>query len=215
MPRPSRNVDQLLLQAGQALLTETGVRRLSIRQVTEHAGVNLGMFHYHFKTKDVFVRALLQQIYNEMFSALTLESSRAPSAVDNLRAAVSVLAHFGRDNRQLLVRLLNDGFAGEAVAIEFLRANLPRHLTVLAGLVTQAQREGALKKLAIPQAMAFLMASVGAPILIATAASGGGFLATAMHAQIEKDILTDKAIAERIDMALAGMAAVPKKGARK
>ena len=34
MPRPTRNVDQLLLRAGQALLPETGVRRLSIRQIS-------------------------------------------------------------------------------------------------------------------------------------------------------------------------------------
>ena len=101
MSRPSRNVDQLLLQAGVALLPQTGVRGLSIRQVTEKAGVNLGMFHYHFKTKDAFVRVLLDQKYNDMFVNLQMKSTGNASAIENLRASINVLARFARDNRLL------------------------------------------------------------------------------------------------------------------
>ena len=43
MPRPSRNVDLLLMKAGRELLPTTGLRALSIRQITERAGVNLGL----------------------------------------------------------------------------------------------------------------------------------------------------------------------------
>ena len=63
MPRPSQNVDQLLIDAGLELLPETGCAGLSVRKLTEHAGVNLGMFHYHFRNKDNFVRTLLQRTY--------------------------------------------------------------------------------------------------------------------------------------------------------
>src|SRR5260221_7973961 len=139
-PRPSRNVDQLLIQAGHELLPQTGVRGLSIRQVTERAGVNLGMFHYHFKTKDVFVRAILEQKYNDMFATLETETHRSESVVDNLRAAANVLARFARDNRKLLVKLLNDALGGEAVAQEFLKANIPRHIQVVVALMVQAQK---------------------------------------------------------------------------
>jgi AcrR family transcriptional regulator len=215
MPRPSRNVDQLLLQAGHALLPLTGVRGLSVRQVAERAGVNLGMFHYHFKSKDVFVRTILQQKYNDMFANLELESHRAPLTIENLRAAVNVLARFGRDNRVLLVRLLGDAFAGEAVAVEFLRANLPRHLGVVMGLIVQGQKEGVLRKLPAPQAVAFLMGGVGAPILLGAAALNSGFAPAIFGAQLEKDVFSDAAIAERVDMALAGMAARKKTGVKK
>ena len=117
MPRPSRNVDQLLINAGHELLPQTGVRGLSIRQVTEKAGVNLGMFHYHFKTKDVFVRAILEQKYNDMFQSLELQVQADAAAVEKLRAAVALLARWGRDNRVFFVRLLGDAFAGEKVAL--------------------------------------------------------------------------------------------------
>ena len=214
MSRPSRNVDQLLLKAGYELLPATGVRALSIRQVTERAGVNLGMFHYHFKTKDAFVRALLESQYNEMFTSLEIATHRSTSVVENLRAAVNVLAVFGRDNRMLLVRLVGDALAGEAVAVEFLRANLPRHLAVIAALLAQGQNLGRFRKMPIPQAISFLTGGVGAPILLGAAIVTSGFAPPPLARGLDEAVFSDAAISERIDMALAGLA-VKKSGARK
>lgn len=45
MARPSQNIDCALLDAGLALLPVTGCSGLSVRRLTEQAGVNLGMFH--------------------------------------------------------------------------------------------------------------------------------------------------------------------------
>ena len=213
-PRPSRNVDQLLIEAGHELLPQTGVRGLSIRQVTEKAGVNLGMFHYHFKTKDVFIRAILEQKYNDMFTSLETKSKSGGSAVEKLRAAVTLIAHWGRDNRVLFVRLLGDAFAGEKVALEFMQANMPRHIQVVVELVLQAQSAGELRKLPLPQAMSFLIGSVASPIVVGTAAINSGLVPPFVRDQLEQNVFTDAAIAERIDMALAGMAVTKKSGAR-
>jgi len=72
MARPSQSIDQLLPDAGLALWPLTGCAGLSARRLTEHAGVNLGMFHYHFKTRENFTNAVLQRTYKEMFTALTM-----------------------------------------------------------------------------------------------------------------------------------------------
>ena len=214
MPRPSRNVDQLLLKAGRELLPATGVRALSIRQVAERAGVNLGMFHYHFKTKDVFVRAILESQYNRMFASLEIATHRSTSVVENLRAAVMVLALFGRDNRLLLVRLAGDALAGEVMAVEFLRANLPRHLAVIAALIAQGQKIGRFRKMPMPQAIAFLMGGVGAPILLGAALVNSGFAPPPLASGLDDTVFSDAAIRERIEMALTGLAA-KKSGAGK
>lgn len=206
-PRPSRNVDQLLLQAGHELLPETGVRGLAIRQVTERAGVNLGMFHYHFKTKDVFVRAILERMYNDMFATLATETHRSEHVLENLRAAANLLARFARDNRKLLVKLLNDALGGEAVAQEFLKANMPRHIQFVAALLVQAQKEGFIRKLPPPQAMAFLMGAVGAPVILGSAVIDNGFMPAPVARHFEHLVFSNAAIAERVDMALAGLAA--------
>src|ERR1043165_4984962 len=108
MPRPSRNLDQALLAAGRALYPSRGCAGLSVREVADAAGVNLGMFHYHFKSRDAFLRALMQQAYEEMFSSLTLELSLHREMPDSLRYAVRAIGRWVRDNRRFLARVLAD-----------------------------------------------------------------------------------------------------------
>jgi AcrR family transcriptional regulator len=215
MPRPSRNVDELLIRAAHQLLPQTGVRGLSLRRVAEHAGVNLGMFHYHFKTKDVFIRAVLEDTYNDMFAKFSLKAKSGATAVDNLGACLTVLARFCRDNRELIVRLMGDALAGEVVAVEFMQNNIPRHLGVIAGLIAQAQKEGALKPLPVQQALAFVMGAVADPIFAGTAVINTGHLPAPLRKGFEIFVFTDAAIGERIDMALAGMATAKQSGGRK
>ncbi len=214
MPRPSRNVDALLLKAGRELFPQTGAAAMSVRKVAERAGVNLGMFHYHFGNKDEFVRRVLQQLYDEMFANLELAASAGP-AVDALRAALCVLGRFARDHASLLRRLLIDALSGEPQAGAFLRANVHRHLGVIRGLIEDGQREGVLKAMAPAQALALLAGSVAAPLLVAASLSERGLARRETATRFAKDVATDAAIAERADCALAGLAAAPARRGRK
>ncbi|HEY0844483.1 MAG TPA: TetR/AcrR family transcriptional regulator [Noviherbaspirillum sp.] len=204
MARPSQNIDQRLLEAGLELLPVTGCRGLSARKLTEHAGVNLGMFHYHFRTKENFIRTLLAQTYEQMFSELVIKAHEDASPLQNLRNALRVLAHFGRTQQQLLLRIGADALAGEPVAVEFLQANVPRHVGVIAGLVGEAQRGGVLVKAPPAQVIAFLAGSVVAPILLGAAALESRLLPIATG-QLERDVLSKKAVEQRIEFALRGL----------
>jgi len=201
MVRPSQFIDQLLLDAGLELLPVTGCAGLSVRRLTEHAGVNLGMFHYHFKTKDNFIKAVLQRTYEEMFSALTLRVNPTHPPMQNLRDALGVLGSFGIKNRRLLVRILGDAMSGEPLAADFLKANLPRHIEVIASLVQEAQWEGSMAKAPVPQIIAFMAGAVAAPILVGTALQQNPTAqATAGF------VLSEQALAQRIEFALRGLA---------
>ena len=204
-PRPSQNIAERLVQAGRELLPHTGCRGLSIRQLTERAGVNLGMFHYHFKTKDAFIRALLQASYETMFASLSIETGRSAPPLENLRAGVNVLGRFARDHRQLLTRIFADAFAGEQVAVEFLRDNLGRHLTIIVLLIGAAQASGALKRLAPLQVIGLLAGGVAMPIFAGTVLARSAFAPEGFLDQFEQTVLTDAAIAERVDAVLAGL----------
>src|SRR5206468_4412072 len=131
MNRPSNQIDALLLASGRALFPTAGCAGLSLRALAEHAGVNVGMFHYHFKSKDNFLRALLQQMYEEMFANLQLDADHAGPALVRLRAALITFARFARDNRRVLARIWMDVLAGEPVALAFLRDNAPRPVGLL------------------------------------------------------------------------------------
>ena len=200
MARPSQSIDQLLLDAGLELLPLTGCAGLSVRRLTEHAGVNLGMFHYHFKTKDNFIKAVLQRTYEELFSALTLRVNPAHPPLQNLRDALGVLGSFGLKNGRLLVRIMGDAMSGEPLAAEFLKANLPRHVAVIAALIQQAQGEGSMAKAPVPQVIAFMAGAVAAPILIGTALQQNPAAQTAAAL-----VLSEQALAQRIEFALRGL----------
>jgi AcrR family transcriptional regulator len=164
------------------------------------------MFHYHFKTRENFIRTLLGHVYEQMFSMLVLRAREDASPVQKLRNALLVLAQFGRKHRLLLQRIFGDALAGESVAVEFLQTNVPRHLAVLANLIGEAQRAGELVTVPLPQAVAFLAGSVMAPVLLGAAAIESGMLPATAGAIVERDVLSKKAVEQRIEFALRGLA---------
>ena len=208
MPRPSRNLDRALIAAGRELLPQVGCSGLTIRQVAEAAGVNIGMFHYHFKTREAFLRAVMQETYEEMFQRFTLASGRTrdASAAEHLRASFRVLGRFLRDNRKFISRVVADALCGDKVAFEFLRDNIPRHATVLAGLITLGQQSGALRSMPLPQALGFCAGAIALPLIAGGAMADSGQLPKPVAETLAGALLTDEAIDQRIELALAALA---------
>jgi AcrR family transcriptional regulator len=211
-PRPSRNLDLALLAAGRELFPSRGCAGLTVREVADAAGVNLGMFHYHFKSREAFLRALLQSVYEEMFAELVARAQQVPrgefDAVQVLRGALQFMGRFVRANRALLSRILADALCNDPIAVEFLGRNLPRHLTVLMQLIEAGQKEGAIKRVAAPQLLGFCAGSLAMPILF-----GGAMVErnpAAPHVRmIEAALLSDAALDQRIELALAAISAIP------
>lgn len=166
MPRPSQNTDQRLIQTARRLLPETGCAGLKLRQVAAKAKVNLGMFHYHFKNKDEFLRRVLQEVYEEFFRELQLEAAQHATAQENLAAAMTVFGNWVRDNRRLIFALLRDAMNGERVAQAFLRANLHRHIEILVALIQQCQERGLYSEMTPPNLLVTLVAAVNMPTVL-------------------------------------------------
>ena len=205
-PRPSRNLDRALLAAGRALLPQRGCAGLSVREVADAAGVNLGMFHYHFKSREAFLRALLQSMYDEMYSQLSFEADERLGPMEALRAALRFMGRFVRANRAFLARVLGDALCGDPIAIEFMRANFPRHLGLVLGLIEAAQREGLVRPMPPTQAMGICAGSLAMPILVGGAIAESGALAPAGARMLTESLLSDAALDQRIDLALAAIA---------
>jgi AcrR family transcriptional regulator len=205
MPRPSRNLDLALLAAGRALLPQRGCAGLSVREVADAAGVNLGMFHYHFKSREAFLRGLLQSVYEEMYAQLAFEADPRLGPMEALRAALRFMARFVRANRPVLARVLGDALCGDPIANEFLRANLPRHLGMIVGLIEAAQAKGLVREMAPVQALGLCAGSLAMPILVGGAVVESGVLGTAGSKRVEAALLSDAALDQRIELALAAI----------
>jgi len=206
MPRPSRNVDARLLAAGRELYPSTGAAGLTVRKVAARAKANAAMFHYHFGTKDAFVRTLLQGLYEPMFAELQTATAAQTDSVAGLRSALRVIARFGRNHRVLLRRLFADAARSEAPAIDFVRANFPRHAAIVARLIVAGQQSGRLRRVPVAQALSFIAGAVAAPILVGSAIVESGLASPALTQTFEADVLSDAALDERVELALAGLA---------
>lgn len=205
MPRPSRQIDQVLLASGRALFPASGCAGLSVRAVAEHAGVNPAMFHYHFKSKAVFLDALLQQLYEEMFAALSGEAHSDGPAAQRLQQALRSVARLAREHRRVLARVWMDALSGEPVALDFFRRNAPRHVGLLGTLLDEAEREGAVRAIAPVQRFVFLMGSVLMPIVFAAELVAAAPELRALRDVFDAQVLDDAAIDERIGLAMAAL----------
>jgi len=213
-PRPSRNLDRALLAAGRELFPHRGCAGLSVREVADAAGVNLGMFHYHFKSRDAFMRALLQSTYEEMFSQLTQQAmppqpEGSTPAIDVLRRALGFMGRFVRANRPLLARVLADALCGDVIAREFLGKNLPRHLGLLQSVIEAGRRDGSIRDLPAPQLLGFCAGSLALPILFGGAVVDSHEIAPARARALADSLLSDEALDQRIELALGAIAALP------
>ncbi len=208
MPRPSRNLDRALLAAGRALYPARGCGGLAVREVAEAAGVNLGMFHYHFKSREAFLRAVLQSVYEEMYSQLVVEATAGEAratALAHLRRALGFMGRFVKANRPMLARVLTDALCAEPIALEFVRANFPRHLGMIQSLIEAGQAAGEIRPLPVLQVMGFCAGSLAAPILFGGAAAESPLVPKAAGALIERALLSDEAIDARIELALGAI----------
>lgn len=202
MPRPSRNVDEALLRAGRELLPRLGCAGLTQRALAAQAGVQPGMFHYHFENKDSFLRALLQQLYEELFAGLAAGVAGDGPALVRLERGLLALGGFVRQHHGLIGRLVADAVGGVGVVHEFVRANAPRHLGLLLQLLQQAEADGDVAPQPPMQRLGFLLGATLAPMLIAP---GVAALGVPLAAAMAPEVSTDAALRSRIRRALAAL----------
>ena len=206
MPRPSQAQDQALLDAGALLYPQLGCAALSVRKVAEAAGVNPAMVHYHFGSKDAFLTAVLQQVYEGMFSRLQAASEPAQGAAGDVMARLArtlfALGSFVREHRPLVGRLWADAMAGQGVVVAFVKANVPRHLGLLMTLLAEAEQAGRLRREPMLTRLSFIAGAVLAPMLMLGGAREMGVLPAMLAPLLDAQVMSDEALQRRIDWAL-------------
>lgn len=205
MSRPSKNIDQILLQSGRELFPQYGCAGLSLRLLAEHAQVNVGMFHYHFQSKQNFLRLLLQQMYDEVFAQLQAEVNHTGSALQRLRQSLCLIARLMREHGGWLGRVWSDANNNEPVACQFLQLNGTRHVQLILGLLEESARDGDIAPMPTMQRITFLMGAVVAPMFMAPRAIQLGIAPPPLQEQLRADVLSERGIAQRVELALMAL----------
>ncbi len=208
MARPSRDLDRRLIETARRMLPETGLSALSVRAVARRARVNLGMFHYHFKSKRAFQRRVLQETYEDFFAVFSAAAGGPGAPRERLRRLLVAVARFVRENRVLFTLLLREVLNAQPDMTAFAKENFPRHAAVVMRLMEECRREGSVRPLPAPMLVAFAMPAMGLPNAIVTAFERNGVRTVGGRPfrEFADILLSDETIEVRADMVLAALA---------
>ena len=201
MSRPSSHADTLMIDAAKEIARKRGLSGLTIREVVSRAGVNLGMFHYYFKTRQRFDQRVLKELYGEFFSELTMISEGEGSAFEQLRASLILMGRFFRDHRRIAVVLLKDCLNGKREVLGLSKKKVPPHAEVLMRLLMRCEKQKSLPSVPAYVAMPLLFGAISLP----------AFVSEVLESSVGKswfpaeEALSDRAIERRVDVVLSGL----------
>jgi len=202
MTRPSRNHDQMLIETAKKLLPKVGVSGMSLKMVADEAGVNLGMFHYYFKSKANFIRKVLESLSEDMHQGGNAEISQEKKSIDRLRASLTSFGKMFRDQKKFVITMYRDLLNQEPEIAEFMIRNAEKRMQFLFPLIEECKEDGYVNKdLSYFQISSFCMAAVNFPILLADALERIPGKKLKIFNEIQR-LDSDKAIEERVEMAL-------------
>jgi AcrR family transcriptional regulator len=208
MTRPSAHLDRRLVSAARAMLPQAGFSGLSVRDVSRRAGVNSGMFHYHFKSKDAFLRRVLAECYEDFLQTFR-EAAEAPgTSRARLRRVLVAFARFARDNRVMYTLMLRELLNARPEMYAFAKANFPRHASVIADLLDDCRRERTVRPLPVPMLAMFAMSAMGLPNIVVVGLERNGVrtMLGRPAGEFSAMLLSDEMIEARADMVMAALA---------
>lgn len=213
MSRPSQNLDRKLVAAAQDLLPEVGFAGLKVREVARRAGVNPGMFHYHFKSREAFLHRVLWDVYGDFLSSFQEAAGGAGSPRERLRRVLVSYAVFARRNRVFYSLMMRELLSGNTEMLAFAKANFPRHSEAMMKLMAECRAAGVVREMPVPMSCMFAMSTMGVPNVAVTAMERNKLksLAGRSTKQLIEELLSDETIELRADMVLAALAPRGKK----
>ncbi|MBT4763171.1 MAG: TetR/AcrR family transcriptional regulator [Bdellovibrionaceae bacterium] len=205
MTRQASGTDRKLIFEGRKLLVKKGASSLSIRELVDKASVNLGLFNYYFKTKDNFVEIVLEEIYHDFIT--DLGQTESGEGLEKLRVQLLVTTTFARDNRTLILSLFGDVLNEEKVVQKFVRTKMRKHLVILGKTIKQCQKDGLIIDAPLPLLITQIAGSIGLSNLIPEFLKRLG-MSKAFNiglGALSKNLATDKALNQRVDITLKGL----------
>lgn len=207
MSRPSRNQDQLLIETAKRLYPEVGASGMSLKRIAEEAGVNLGMFSYYFGSKSNFMRKVLEALVEDAGTYATIPLPASAPSIERLRCFLITLGRNYRDHRRLALAMYRDFLNQDPDVTEHLLERIQQQMTGLIPLVEECQRDGYVDStVPMQQILSFCMGTVKTPIVIAASQEREPRRSSKLLEEGTRKMLTDEAIAQRVELALRGIA---------
>lgn len=134
MPRPATDTRDKILHAARDLFADKGVDGTSIRLIARTAGVNLGMIHYFFPSKDQLVESVLETYFGSVAEALAaIPAGKSPR--QRMEALIRAIVGYVQAN-QTLIRIVMREVSVQSprlrnIALKFIGPNFGRLATIV------------------------------------------------------------------------------------
>ena len=207
MARPPSGTDLKLKAAGHKLLQENGITGLSVRGACRVAGVNTGMFHYYFCSKDEFLKAVLKEMYADFMLDFKAGISVAGTPRARLKNALIEVGKFALGVRNAAPMIFADLAHGKKEAFTFVKGNFTEHIQHIAALAEECRPVSSVKKRSIPFLIAAMKPVMIFPLLIGGVMERNGVkkIYGRSLADLREELFSDAGIAERAEIALRGI----------
>lgn len=207
MARAPSGTDLKLKAAGRRLLREKGITGLTVRGACRAAGVNTGMFHYYFGSKEEFLQAVLKEMYAEFMLDFKAGVAAGGTPRQRLKSALVRVGKFARQLRKVAPMLLADLAHGKKEVFVFLSGNFTEHIRQIAALAAECRPVSALKDHSIPYVVGALIPTLVFPVIISGIMERNGLrtLGGVGVAELSEEFLSDAGIEDRAEIALRGI----------
>lgn len=108
MARPSRNLDKILIEAGKKRIMKSGISAISIRSICTEHGINLGMFHYHFKTKENYIKIIFKSLNEDLHNYWAKETEGINDPLDKLKKILLINTKIFKEQRGVFETIIRD-----------------------------------------------------------------------------------------------------------
>lgn len=209
MTRPSRNQDQLLIETAKRLFPRFGASGMSLKMICEEADVNMGMFAYYFKTKSNFIRKVLESISDEASQNAEMKALGGTNSIERLRHFLITMGYNFRDHRKIALAMYRDFLNQDPDVSSFVMHKSEKEMQFLEPLIVECQKDGYIDKtLSVDQVMVFCKSAVNSPIILSEALERVQKNKSKLLPKGKGRFTSDDEIAQRVDMALRGVAVV-------
>ncbi len=207
MARPASGTDIKLKAAGRKLLEAKGITGLSVREACRVAGVNTGMFHYYFGSKEEFLKEILKEIYAEFMLNFKAGVAVAGTPRARLKAALAELGKFALRMRQVAPMIFADLAHGKKEAFAFVSGNFTEHIRHISALAEECRPGSAVAGRSIPFLLAALVPVMIFPVLVGGILERNGVKSIGGREllKLREELFSDEGIAERAEIALRGI----------
>jgi len=207
MPRPASGADKKLKAAAIKIIRTRGFNGLVVREVCREAGVNIGMFHYYFGSKEKFLNEIVREMYSDFMRSFRTGVDSGENPRESLKNALVEIGRFFGSVVPVIPAFLSDMLSANRKFFRFVRRNFTGHIEYIVPLAERCRPDSVFRDKSLPFLVASLAPAMVFPAIIEAVAVRNGVagLLGRSVGELHEELYSEDALRERAEAVLKGV----------